>query len=435
MKEVFKKIFENDDRKEIITKGFSFLSIRAVGLLAGYFFTYFITITFGASIYGLIVLCFSIFLFIGILGRLGLDINLVRYYSIKSNVKDPGLFYRVLAKAFLITSFGSLLLYYFQDEVIYKLFNKPDLKQFYIWILIAIPFWAVALICGGVLRARNKNNWFAFLGSPGRFILSLIILLLLLTTNTNPKVVVIAHCIAIIGLALLACIRCVLIFNRITLSSDSNSWRFIRFSLPMMMSSTALVLLGWMDTFALGIYTPEDQIGIYAIALKVAALSSFIFLATSSILAPKLVQFHAKKEMDNFNRLVGFTTKVNFISALAIILLILLFKEWILGIFGEEFIGGGQALIILCMGQLVMAFSGAVGVIMQMTGNHVAYQNIVLVALILNIILNFTLVPRFGIIGAALATSISMAFWNIASVLYIRKKLKINSFYSPFRMG
>ena len=427
-----KRLFKDSDKEEIIVKGFSFLSIRTAGLLAGYIFTYLITTNFGASAYGLLVLCFSIFLFVGILGRLGLDVNLIRYYSIEENTKDSGLFYRVLIKAFLITTLFSIVLYLFRELIIYELFNKPELMPYYIWMALAIPFWSVALICGGVLRARKNNNWFAFLGNPGRFAFSLIAFILLFTAYEHPRVAIIAHCIAIVVLALLGFVRCMLIFKTFTWKTPVKSWKFIRSSLPMMMSSTALVLLGWMDTFALGIYTPEDQIGIYAIALKVATLASFIFLATSSILAPKLAQFYTDNNLKDFDRLVGFTTKINFISAFLIILGIVILRDWILGIFGEEFIAGSKVLIILCIGQLVMAFSGAVGIIMQMTGKQVAYQNIVLIALLLNIVLNFTLVPVYGILGAAVATAISMAFWNIACAIYIKQKLEVKSYFNPF---
>ena len=45
----------------------------------------------------------------------------------------------------------------------------------------------------------------------------------------------------------------------------------------------------------------------------------------------------------------------------------------------------------------------------------------------LNIILNLVLVPRFGIVGAALATTISMVVWNVLLVIAVRKKLGVNS--------
>jgi len=77
--------------------------------------------------------------------------------------------------------------------------------------------------------------------------------------------------------------------------------------------------------------------------------------------------------------------------------------------------------------------SGSVGVIMQMTGHQKVYQNIVLIALILNIVLNFTLIPLYGILGAAIATVVSISSWNIIGAVYLKQKLNIRSYYSPFK--
>ena len=102
---------------------------------------------------------------------------------------------------------------------------------------------------------------------------------------------------------------------------------------------------------------------------------------------------------------------------------IILFKDIILGIFGEEFNLGSTALIILCIGQLFNAICGPVGSILQMTGRQKAFQNILFIALIINITLNILLVEKHGINGVATATAISLTFWNIASVIYIRKHI------------
>ncbi|RZV58233.1 MAG: flippase, partial [Flavobacteriaceae bacterium] len=86
----------------------------------------------------------------------------------------------------------------------------------------------------------------------------------------------------------------------------------------------------------------------------------------------------------------------------------------------------------LCLGQLINAMSGSIGEIMLMTGRQIPYQNIMLVALILNIVLNFTLIPLYGILGAAVATAISIAFWNISGAVYLKSKIGVESFYNPF---
>lgn len=432
MKQKLQNIWQDSDRKEILTRGFSFLTIRTAGLFAGYLFTFFITTNYGASVYGLIALCFSLFLFCGIFGRLGLDINLVRYYSEDANLKDPGLFYRVLIKSFLASSIVASILYLSRDLFILQLFKKPDLEPYFIWTVLAIPFWSITLVCAGLLRARKQNIWFAFLNNPARFLFSLIALLILFAIVDSPINAIKAHFIGVFVLSIIAVIKCTFLLKRITFKSLQNSWKFIQNSFPMMMSSTVLVLLGWMDTFVLGIYSTDDQIGIYGVALKIATLGGFVFQAINSILAPKLATLYAENRKIEFERIVRFATRTNFFATFLILVGIVVLHKWLLGIFGPEFVAGSIVLIILCLGQLASALAGSVGVIMQMTGKQFVYQNIVLIALILNIVLNFTLVPKYGIMGAAYATVLSMATWNFICAMYIKRNLRIQSYFNPF---
>jgi O-antigen/teichoic acid export membrane protein len=91
------------------------------------------------------------------------------------------------------------------------------------------------------------------------------------------------------------------------------------------------------------------------------------------------------------------------------------------------------ALIILCVGQLFNAFSGPVGIILQMTGNQKIYQNILFVAAVINITLNISLIKDYGINGVAFATAISLSFWNISAFIYSQRvinKLKLKSLNS-----
>ena len=432
MKQKIQNIWNDDDRKEILTKGFSFLTIRTVGLFAGYIFTYLITINYGASVFGLVSLCFSLFIFAGILGRLGTDINLVKFYSDENNLGDSGLFLRVLVKSFIAASLLGALLYWGQDLFIITLFDKPQLRPYIIWTALAIPFWTTTMVCAGVLRARRQNRWFAFLNNPGRFTLATIALIILWAWIDSPINAIKAHFFGVVGIALIAFLICISGFKKMTISTSWNSWIFLRESLPMMLSSTILVLLGWLDTFVLGIYQSDANIGIYNVALKISLLTGFGLQAINSILAPKLAKSHAENDSILFKRLIRFSAKINFYSTLVIVVGILVFHRILLSIFGEEFISGAEVLFILCAGQLFNALSGSIGEIMLMTGRQTQYQNIMLITLVLNVILNFTLIPIYGIFGAALSTALSLIFWNIAGALYLKTKLGIESYYNPF---
>ena len=113
-------------------------------------------------------------------------------------------------------------------------------------------------------------------------------------------------------------------------------------------------------------------------------------------------------------------------------MIILVFSKQILHFFGAEFIEGSTALIILAIGQLFNSFCGPVGNLLNMTGNHKEFRNVIFISLLINIVLNFVLIKDFGINGAATATTISLIAWNLLGVIIVKKKLHIYSYYNPF---
>jgi len=64
---------------------------------------------------------------------------------------------------------------------------------------------------------------------------------------------------------------------------------------------------------------------------------------------------------------------------------------------------------------------------MQMTGKQKQYQYIAIISLILNLTLNFILIPKYGINGAAIATAISLLVWNMSGCIYLKSKENIET--------
>ena len=83
-------------------------------------------------------------------------------------------------------------------------------------------------------------------------------------------------------------------------------------------------------------------------------------------------------------------------------------------------------------GRFYSSICGSVGSILQMTGNQHLFQNILLVAAIVNVVLNYFLIPIYGIRGAAIASFICVVFWNTIMVLVVKKKFGFYSVYIPF---
>ena len=76
-----KHILGDSDFKEILSKGLSYILIRGFGIVISYAFTAYITKNFGASVFGLFSIAISVFMTASVIGRLGADIHLLKFYS------------------------------------------------------------------------------------------------------------------------------------------------------------------------------------------------------------------------------------------------------------------------------------------------------------------------------------------------------------------
>jgi len=102
-----------------------------------------------------------------------------------------------------------------------------------------------------------------------------------------------------------------------------------------------------------------------------------------------------------------------------------LFGKIILNFYGFEFREAYTPLLILLPGQLLNICCGSVGLILSLTGYQYYTAIIFAASSFVNISLNFLLIPAYGMIGAAISTTISVCFWNILMAFYVIRKLKI----------
>ena len=433
IKKQIKSVVKDKNNKDILSKSFGFLVFRGMGIIGGYLFTYLIANRYGASMNGLVTLGFAIFMFASAVSTFGIDINLVKYYSDPERwKKDPGLFYKVLLKALLFSISVTALLYIFRDIVVIGLFKKPQFLPVYNWAILAIPSWTMVKAIAGVLRAKGLNNWYAFFSNTGKFSLAALILIAFDFLKIDPLNAIKAHFYAINVLAILAFVIAFRNFKRITIHTVSNSWQFMRESFPMFISTTITVFLGWIDSFVLGIYVSDSEIGIYNVAIKIALGASFAMEAINSGLAPKIARLYFEKKEVELKKMIRFSTLLNFGVTVGIVLFIILFNQWLLGLFGEEFKAGFSVLLILSSVHLFNSFMGSAAIIMQMIGYQKQYQNIAVLALVLNLSLNFLLVPKYGSIGAAVSTAFSLTIWFICNAVFLKRKENIMTYFNPF---
>ena len=107
---------------------------------------------------------------------------------------------------------------------------------------------------------------------------------------------------------------------------------------------------------------------------------------------------------------------------------IFLFSEYILHLFGPNYIVASTPLVILLSAQLYNSVSGPSAIYLNMTGKQRVLNWILIIGLLTNIFLNLYLIPNYGMNGAAIATLVSLVLWNSMAAIYIYIKDSIKVF-------
>src|SRR6185436_8764990 len=102
-------------------------------------------------------------------------------------------------------------------------------------------------------------------------------------------------------------------------SRSINVSEMLRISTPMMLSTSLLLISGWINTIMLGIYGTESDVGIYNVLFKIGTGSAIILNSVKSIAAPKFAELHAMKNSSGLADTAIQTSKINFWLSLPIL--------------------------------------------------------------------------------------------------------------------
>ena len=203
---------------------------------------------------------------------------------------------------------------------------------------------------------------------------------------------------------------------------------WIAASLPFLLLTGFSSLSKQIDLIMVGSLLGGESAGLYSVASRVAMFLGIPLGSVNSILAPVVAQLHHEKKHTELQQAVTMATRITFSMTLVGGGLVWFFGDQVLALFGEQYASGALGCLrILVFGQLVNAAAGSVGLLMAMTGNQLQATLVVGGSVLLNVVLNLVLVPHFGIEGAAIATAIALAAWNIVLILRVRKILGIRA--------
>jgi O-antigen/teichoic acid export membrane protein len=190
------------------------------------------------------------------------------------------------------------------------------------------------------------------------------------------------------------------------------------------LSSIGFLLISSMDTLLLTYFRTLEEVGLYNGVLPIVSIILYIPYAISSVITPMSSELFAKKRMDTLRMVAEKMTRFTLVALIPLVGLTITYPEFILAwFFGSAFAAAAGALVILSIGIIFYALSQiSMSIIFASIGPK---KNILiyLYGAVANLILNILLVPKYGIIGAAIATSISYFIIFCLSQYYLSRVL------------
>lgn len=416
---------QNDVKKVAVGAGVSLFG----GLSGkGFFFVSQILIArfLGVEEFGLYTLGYAVIRICDIIARLGLNLGGMRFVSIYKT-DSPAKLKGALIAAFLISLLNaviiSIVLYLFSEKIAFWIFNKPEMKDSLKLFSYSLPFVAALTVLSSLLQGFHTMKYPVYtrdIFQPGA---NIVLIILFYYMNFKLSGVIYAFILSNVLSGLLALYYLGYLFPGIkekTIKPVYEISNLISYSCPLLFVGVMQYLLSWTDTLMLGMLGSGQDVGIYRAAYQVPFVMAVFLRAANSIYAPVAADLYQKGEIERLSFILKATTRWVTYAIIPLFFLLVLLPKEIMLLFGKDYVESGYlVLIVLGFGQAVNCITGGVGYTLTMTGK----QKIELInsigLVLLSIILNWQLIPKFGALGAAIASATAMILINFIRVIEV----------------
>lgn len=201
------------------------------------------------------------------------------------------------------------------------------------------------------------------------------------------------------------------------------SFYVIKYSLPLSIGSVVFIIMMQLDKIMVGNILGTDPVAIYGVASSMAYFPSIFLTSLNTIFPPIIAQLYHEKQYVKLKEFYQKSVRYLIFFSGIVIAFIVLFRYQLLGLYGESYKTGATVLVYISVGQFVNAAVGSVWYIVIMTGHPRINLMGKLLGLVVNVVLNYLLIPIHGINGAAFATMTSTAFVNIVGFFVVKQIL------------
>jgi len=203
---------------------------------------------------------------------------------------------------------------------------------------------------------------------------------------------------------------------------------FWRFTAPRSLGSIAQMALQRSDIVLLGVLRGPRDAAVYAAATRFLVFGQLVTGAISTTIQPRIAHLLAKDDRRGAGTVYRVATMWLVLLTWPIYLLSAVYAEQLLHVFGRAYTAGAAVIVVLSCAMLVASACGTVDVMLVMAGRATWTMANSFVALAVNIGLNLVLIPRWGIMGAAVAWAVAIGVNNLAPLTQLAASMRLHPF-------
>lgn len=408
-------LFSADGRGEAGRMSLIAFAVRIVSAAIAFVSQVLLARWMGSFEYGIFVLVWVTMVIVGSLSCFGFHTSIIRFIS---EYREKGMLAElrgvllasrlfVLAASTVIAAIGIAGVWLFSGRI----------ESYYVVPFFLGMFCLPMLALSDVLQGLARANAWAFQALVPTYIVRPVLILVFMAAAVMAGLAPTAETAVIASIAA-TYVTTLAQFARVTSRADKRIpagprnirlGYWLRISLPIFLVESFFFLLTNADVLMVGFYMDPDKVAIYFATVKTLALVHFVYFAVKAGVAQRYAQIaHSEPE-----KLAGFareTVAWTFWPSLLMGLLVLLFGQPLIGMFGPGFDEGYPLLFLLVAAVVARSAVGPCESLLTMSGYQNVCAMVYAATLALNIGLNVVLIPTLGLWGAAIATSAAMIF-------------------------
>lgn len=393
-------------KNEFILKLFESFFGKASYLLFTMLFSLVCSRLYGAEVFGQYTYAMSLVTILMIFAKAGFD-NSIIYYIPKYGNKQVSISFMVNLLISLILTIGAIFLV---EETFVR------------WMLPLIWLVSMEQVFFGIYRAGSRIKNFYFINGFYSILLRILLVVILYYFGERNTVfnIIIAVYISYIFANLLYFLQNKDKFGKVYFDKE-----YLKYSFSLVLAAIMWVAIDKVDIVMIGNMTNMENVGIYQISAQISNLIFMMLVIFDTVFGPRISTLYHAGKMEELKSLYIKSTRLLALGGFLLVVAMFSVSHYILLAFGEEFVGGQVSLILRGIGQWVNVAVGSVWLMLAMTGKPKFQIFANLIAFFLNFVLNYLLIPIYGINGSAFASMLSVILVNIIGYILVSKEFKV----------